>query len=58
LVLLKNRFVAAFQCDFFQSLHLALFLRYADGSARRQIKLVITTAMLGVYKALFRASGL
>jgi hypothetical protein len=52
---LKNRFVAAFQGDFSQSLHLADFLRYADRSARRQIKLMITTAMLGVWKALFRA---
>jgi hypothetical protein len=55
LVLLKNRFVAAFQYDFFQSLHLALFLRYAERIARRQIKILITTAMLGAFQALFRA---
>ena len=44
-------FIAAFQCDFSQSLHLAFFLRYAERSARREIKHAITTAMLGVCKA-------
>src|SRR5262249_1118404 len=44
-------FIAAFQCDFSQSLHLALYLRYAEPSARRQIKDAITTAILGVCNA-------
>src|SRR5262249_632620 len=49
-----ENFIAAFQCDFSQSLHLALYLRYAEPSARRQIKDAITTAILGVCNSHFR----